>query len=89
MAVVVVQTDFEWLNRRGDENGITSICIFPYFHGFRQSTVEDLFEWLDVFVWNGLTDDYYPAQILADLLTIRPIFLFVNPHDFPFFLPPH
>src|SRR5699024_4804113 len=41
------------------------------YRGFAQRTVEDLAEHAGVPVWNGLTDDYHPTQILADLLTIR------------------
>ena len=44
------------------------------FRGFKQSTVEELAKWSGVPVWNGLTDDYHPTQILADLLTIRETF---------------
>ena len=40
------------------------------FRGFAQKTVEDLAKYAGVPVWNGLTDDYHPTQILADLLTI-------------------
>lgn len=41
------------------------------FRGFRHSTVEALAKWSGVPVWNGLTDDHHPTQILADMLTIR------------------
>ena len=44
------------------------------FRGFRQQTCEDLAKWSGVPVWNGLTDDYHPTQILADLLTIKETF---------------
>ena len=44
------------------------------FRGFRQSTVEELAKWSGVPVWNGLTDDYHPTQILADLLTVKETF---------------
>ena len=44
------------------------------FRGFAQKTVEDLAKYAGVPVWNGLTDDYHPTQILADLLTIRESF---------------
>ncbi|MDA3809216.1 MAG: ornithine carbamoyltransferase [Spirochaetaceae bacterium] len=40
------------------------------FRGFKQKTVEDLAEFAGVPVWNGLTDQYHPTQILADFLTI-------------------
>ncbi|MGN0243756.1 MAG: ornithine carbamoyltransferase [Lachnospiraceae bacterium] len=41
------------------------------FRGFRQDYVEKLAEYSGVPVWNGLTDDYHPTQILADLLTLQ------------------
>ena len=39
------------------------------FRGFRHSHVELLAKYSGVPVWNGLTDDYHPTQVLADLLT--------------------
>ena len=39
------------------------------YRGFRQSTVEDLARYSGVPVWNGLTDDFHPTQMLADILT--------------------
>jgi len=41
------------------------------FRGFKHRSVEILAETSGVPVWNGLTDDYHPTQVLADLLTIR------------------
>lgn len=41
------------------------------FRGFAQKTVETLAAYSGVPVWNGLTDDYHPTQILADLMTIQ------------------
>lgn len=41
------------------------------FRGFRQDHVEALAKYSGVPVWNGLTDEYHPTQILADLLTMR------------------
>jgi ornithine carbamoyltransferase len=41
------------------------------FRGFSQKTCEELAEYSGVPVWNGLTDDYHPTQILADLLTVK------------------
>ena len=41
------------------------------FRGFSQKTVEDLAKYAGVPVWNGLTDDYHPTQVLADFLTVR------------------
>lgn len=41
------------------------------FRGFLQENVEKLARYSGVPVWNGLTDDYHPTQILADFLTLR------------------
>ena len=41
------------------------------YRGFAQSTVEELAEYASVPVWNGLTDEAHPTQVLADLLTMR------------------
>lgn len=41
------------------------------FRGFEHSKVEKLAEYSGVPVWNGLTDDYHPTQILADFLTVK------------------
>ena len=41
------------------------------FRGFKQETVEKLAKYSGVPVWNGLTDEYHPTQILADFLTLR------------------
>ncbi len=41
------------------------------FRGFKHKTVEDLAKYAGVPVWNGLTDEYHPTQILADLLTMK------------------
>ena len=41
------------------------------YRGYGQDIVEELAEYADVPVWNGLTDDYHPTQILADMMTIR------------------
>lgn len=41
------------------------------YRGFGQSIVEELAEYAGVPVWNGLTNEYHPTQILADMLTIR------------------
>jgi len=40
------------------------------FRGFAQDTVEKLAKYSGVPVWNGLTDEYHPTQILADFLTL-------------------
>ena len=44
------------------------------FRGFKQSDCEALAKYSGVPVWNGLTDDYHPTQIFADLLTVRETF---------------
>ncbi len=44
------------------------------FRGFKQTTVEQLAKYSGIPVWNGLTDEWHPTQILADLLTIREYF---------------
>ena len=41
------------------------------YRGFGQEIVEDLARYSGVPVWNGLTNEYHPTQMLADLLTIR------------------
>jgi ornithine carbamoyltransferase len=41
------------------------------FRGFLQETVEALGMWAGVPVWNGLTDEWHPTQMLADILTVR------------------
>ena len=41
------------------------------FRGFAHKTVEELAKYAGVPVWNGLTDEYHPTQILADLLTMK------------------
>ncbi len=40
------------------------------FRGYRQKDAQDLAKYAGVPVWNGLTDEYHPTQILADHLTI-------------------
>lgn len=41
------------------------------FRGFLHKTAEELARFAGVPVWNGLTDEYHPTQILADLLTMQ------------------
>lgn len=40
------------------------------YRGFAQTTVEELAQYAGVPVWNGLTNEYHPTQILADMLTM-------------------
>ena len=41
------------------------------YRGYKQSVVEDLAKYSGVPVWNGLTDDFHPTQMLADVMTAR------------------
>ena len=41
------------------------------YRGFDQTVVETLAQWAGVPVWNGLTDEFHPTQILADMLTMK------------------
>lgn len=40
------------------------------YRGYGQHIVEELARYSGVPVWNGLTDEYHPTQVLADLMTI-------------------
>ena len=41
------------------------------YRGFAQKMVEELAEYSKVPVWNGLTNEFHPTQILADFLTVK------------------
>lgn len=41
------------------------------YRGFSQDIVEDLAKYAGVPVWNGLTDEFHPTQMIADLMTIE------------------
>ena len=41
------------------------------YRGFGQDIVEELARYAGVPVWNGLTNEYHPTQMIADMLTIR------------------
>ncbi len=41
------------------------------YRGYGQTIVEELAQYASVPVWNGLTDEFHPTQILADMLTIE------------------
>lgn len=41
------------------------------YRGFEQAIVEDLAKYAGIPVWNGLTNEFHPTQILADFLTIQ------------------
>ena len=48
------------------------------YRGFGQHIVEDLARYSGIPVWNGLTNEFHPTQVLADLLTIREHFGFLK-----------
>ena len=41
------------------------------YRGFAEATADELAQWAGVPVFNGLTDEWHPTQILADFLTMR------------------
>ena len=41
------------------------------YRGFEQEIVEELAEYAGVPVWNGLTNEFHPTQMIADMLTIK------------------
>ena len=43
------------------------------YRGFSQRVVEDLAKYSGVPVWNGLTDEDHPTQVLADFLTAKEV----------------
>ncbi|MBE5964538.1 MAG: ornithine carbamoyltransferase [Lachnospira sp.] len=52
------------------------------FRGFSQENVEKLAKYSGVPVWNGLTDEYHPTQILADFLTMKEHFGYLKGLNF-------
>ena len=48
------------------------------YRGFGQEKVEELARYAGVPVWNGLTNEFHPTQILADFLTIKEHFGFLE-----------
>ena len=54
------------------------------FRGFSQKTVEKLAKYSNVPVWNGLTDEDHPTQVLADLLTIKEKFGYLKGINFTY-----
>lgn len=44
------------------------------YRGFEQAKVEEIARCADVPVWNGLTNEFHPTQMIADLLTIKECF---------------
>lgn len=41
------------------------------YRGYGQEIVEELAKYADVPVWNGLTNEYHPTQMIADMLTVK------------------
>lgn len=54
------------------------------YRGFEQSIVEELAQYSDVPVWNGLTNEFHPTQMLADMMTIKEHFGFLKGINFVF-----
>lgn len=54
------------------------------YRGLDQSNVEALAKYSGVPVWNGLTDDFHPTQMLADMLTIKENFRYLKGLNFVF-----
>lgn len=52
------------------------------YRGFGQKIVEDLAKYAGVPVWNGLTNEFHPTQILADFLTIKEKFGYLKGINF-------
>ena len=44
------------------------------YRGYEQTIVETLAKYSSVPVWNGLTNEYHPTQMLADMLTVKEVF---------------
>lgn len=55
------------------------------YRGYSQAVVEALAKYSGVPVWNGLTDDFHPTQMLADMLTVREEFGSVRGRKLTFF----
>ncbi len=55
------------------------------YRGYQQSVVEDLAKYSGIPVWNGLTDDFHPTQMLADILTVQEEFHDVRGRKLTFF----
>ena len=55
------------------------------YRGYGQEIVEELAKYSKVPVWNGLTNEFHPTQMLADLLTIREQFGYVKGIKLSFF----
>ena len=55
------------------------------YRGYQQSVVEDLAKYSGVPVWNGLTNEFHPTQMLADILTVQEEFGDVRGRKLTFF----
>ncbi|MGN0707777.1 MAG: ornithine carbamoyltransferase [Faecalibacterium sp.] len=55
------------------------------YRGYGQEIVEELARYAGVPVWNGLTNEFHPTQILADFLTIREHFGYLKGINFVYF----
>jgi len=55
------------------------------YRGFAQSNVEELAEYSGVPVWNGLTNEFHPTQMLADFMTMEEHFGHLKGLNFAFF----
>ena len=55
------------------------------YRGYKQTVVEDLAKYSGVPVWNGLTDEFHPTQMLADILTVEEEFGDVRGRKLTFF----
>lgn len=54
------------------------------YRGFSQDIVEELAENSSVPVWNGLTDEFHPTQMLADLMTVEENFGYLEGINFTY-----
>ncbi len=61
---------------------LSSIYDGIEYRGYGQEIVEELARYSKVPVWNGLTNEYHPTQILADFLTIREHFGYLKGINF-------
>ncbi|MBR3995343.1 MAG: ornithine carbamoyltransferase, partial [Clostridia bacterium] len=52
------------------------------YRGFEQTIVQELAKYAGVPVWNGLTNEFHPTQILADMLTIKEHFGYLKGINF-------
>lgn len=55
------------------------------YRGFSQKIVEEMAKYAGVPVWNGLTDEFHPTQMIADLLTIEEKFGHLKGINFTYF----